>query len=642
MPKKKAKSKKSKQNKKITLVTAGVILALLVLVFIAYFFLEKKYNNKIYYNISIGEQDVAGQSYMAALDILDEKKSSFDNQGLVFTYQDETLTVPTTFIKDEASGISVDILNIDTTQSVDQAYKLGRTGDIKKDLLQKIKLFFTKEKIDLNHTLDEEELKEKLLDYFADFENPAQNAQLSFTTAGEIQVLEESDGESFMWPDVVSQVEANVLDLDNQPIALTLKTDKPELKKDDTQELVDETTELLALAPLTFNHEDDSWNISEETLQTWLMFSAHGVALNEDKTASSLEDIAMNIDQPVKEGKFSLDIKEDESIEVQQFQEGEDGLEVNLEKTVSQINSDWLDDNKNSIDLIVEITKPKATPDNMNELGIKELLGTGTTNFSGSPSNRIHNIKKGAEILSGLLIAPGETFSLVETIGHVDGEHGWLPELVIKENKTIPEYGGGLCQIGTTSFRTTMMAGLDVVERQNHSYAVSYYDYKGKPGVDATIYEPKPDYRFKNDTDNYILWRSRIEGYDIYFEFWGTSDGRQGSFGEPVNYNWKSPPETIINEVDTLDPGVMNCTEKAHTGLTAEFDYIITNADGEENIRTFKSVYKALPAICDRGKENEEKEPEQTDDEIDSSEETEENTNTNTNKKKKKKNKNNN
>jgi vancomycin resistance protein YoaR len=41
---------------------------------------------------------------------------------------------------------------------------------------------------------------------------------------------------------------------------------------------------------------------------------------------------------------------------------------------------------------------------------------------------------------------------LVKTLGEVDAANGYLPELVIKENKTIPEYGGGLCQVGTTVF----------------------------------------------------------------------------------------------------------------------------------------------------------------------------------------------
>ncbi|MBU0670780.1 VanW family protein, partial [Patescibacteria group bacterium] len=218
---------------------------------------------------------------------------------------------------------------------------------------------------------------------------------------------------------------------------------------------------------------------------------------------------------------------------------------------------------------------------------------------------RIFNISKGAEILNGLLIAPDEELSLINALGKIDGDNGWLPELVIKENKTIPEYGGGLCQIGTTTFRMAMNAGMEILERRNHSYVVSYYNYNGKPGVDATIYDPKPDFRFKNDTGNWVLIQTRIEGNDIYFDLWGTSDGREAYFKDPENFDFVSAPPTVEIETDELGPGQRDCSEKAHNGLSAAFDYVIVRPDGEEEITTFTSKYKALPAVCRVGKEEE-------------------------------------
>ena len=96
---------------------------------------------------------------------------------------------------------------------------------------------------------------------------------------------------------------------------------------------------------------------------------------------------------------------------------------------------------------------------------------------------------------------------------------GWLPELVIKGNKTVPELGGGLCQIGTTLFRAILASGLPITERQSHSYRVRYYE---PAGADATIYEPRPDFRFVNDTGNYLLINGYVEGDEVTFEVWGT------------------------------------------------------------------------------------------------------------------------
>src|SRR5690606_16105406 len=109
-------------------------------------------------------------------------------------------------------------------------------------------------------------------------------------------------------------------------------------------------------------------------------------------------------------------------------------------------------------------------------------------------------------------------------LGDVDAANGYLPELVIKDNTTTPEYGGGICQVSTTVFRAAMQSGLDIVNRKNHSYPVAYY---GAPGYDATVYSPAPDFMFRNDMTTPVLLKTSVVGTRVIFEVWGTSDGRQ-------------------------------------------------------------------------------------------------------------------
>ncbi len=161
--------------------------------------------------------------------------------------------------------------------------------------------------------------------------------------------------------------------------------------------------------------------------------------------------------------------------------------------------------------------------DDFAKLQFPNLLTTGTTSFAGSPSNRIHNIIVGTEKFNGVVVMPGETFSFNNYLGQVDAENGYLPELVIKENVTTPEFGGGICQISTTAFRAAVYAGLQVTDRHNHSYPVSYY---GAPGFDATVYEPNPDFKFKNDMKTPILLKTSVIGSKVNFEVRGTADGR--------------------------------------------------------------------------------------------------------------------
>jgi vancomycin resistance protein YoaR len=164
------------------------------------------------------------------------------------------------------------------------------------------------------------------------------------------------------------------------------------------------------------------------------------------------------------------------------------------------------------------------------KLSFPNVIATGTTSFAGSPNNRVHNIIVGTEKFNGVVVLPGETFSFNNYLGAVDAENGYLPELVIKENVTTPEFGGGICQISTTAFRAAMYAGLEVTDRHNHSYPVSYY---GPPGFDATVYEPNPDFKFKNDMKTPVLLTTSVIGTKVTFTVLGTDDGRKVTINGP-------------------------------------------------------------------------------------------------------------
>ncbi len=177
-----------------------------------------------------------------------------------------------------------------------------------------------------------------------------------------------------------------------------------------------------------------------------------------------------------------------------------------------------------------ELLPAKVSRDTIAELGLHTKIAEGKTNFRGSPKNRIFNIHRAIEQYDGVVIPPGEEFSFVDYLGEVDGEHGYLPELVIKHNRTEPEFGGGICQVSTTVFRAALNAGLEITERRNHAYPVQYY----KPyGMDATIYIPRPDLKFKNNTPGSILMLPKIVGTELTFTFYGTSDGRTTTIDGP-------------------------------------------------------------------------------------------------------------
>ncbi len=190
------------------------------------------------------------------------------------------------------------------------------------------------------------------------------------------------------------------------------------------------------------------------------------------------------------------------------------------------------------IDLPTKTTQPNKPLSDTNDLGIVELIGRGESKFNSSPANRRHNIKVGVEKMKGIIIKPGEEFSFNKYLGPVEADQGFLPELVIKADKgTVPELGGGLCQVSSTTFRAAMHAGLPITQRRNHSYAVQYY---APQGTDATIYPGVIDLKFTNDTGNSILiWPYfKNESY-LVFDFYGTYDNREVKLNQPVIYDKK-------------------------------------------------------------------------------------------------------
>jgi len=210
----------------------------------------------------------------------------------------------------------------------------------------------------------------------------------------------------------------------------------------------------------------------------------------------------------------------------------ENGIIVDVEESFSILETalQTAENGKLIVTLVSERLSAKVSAETLDTLGITELVGTATTNFKGSPKNRVYNIERSIQEFDGIVIEPGAVFSFVDYLGEVDGEHGYLPELVIKNNKTEPEFGGGICQVSTTVFRAALQSGLKITERKNHAYPVQYY----KPyGLDATIYIPKPDLQFQNNTPGAILLVPEIEGSLLTFSMFGTRDGRTTTIDGP-------------------------------------------------------------------------------------------------------------
>jgi vancomycin resistance protein YoaR len=246
------------------------------------------------------------------------------------------------------------------------------------------------------------------------------------------------------------------------------------------------------------------------------------------------------------------------------FRQAIQGKRFNIAKSATAI-INALRENKSSVQLTIDTIEPEVTLEKVNDLGIKTLLAKGVSDFHGSTDDRVHNIKTGSSKFNGAIIKPGEEFSFNKILGAVDDTTGYKPELVIKGGHTIPEFGGGLCQVSTTVFRAAILAGLPITERRPHSFPVKYYNPQG---FDATIYPGVSDLKFVNDTGGHILLQTKVEGTKLFVEFYGSGDGRQVSIDGPHQYE-----------------------QKANGAMKAYFVRTITYANGEKKNERFDSDY---------------------------------------------------
>lgn len=580
-----------------------------------YLSFENKYINKIYPGVYIGGISLGEKNLEEAKKIIGAKINLLNQNGIKFYYGDDTITI-FPIVSSLEGDIAYQIINFDTDKTLATAYDFGRSGNFAADLKNKIKALFADEIIAMAATVNENEIKKILKEKFFLSETPAEDAKLTYKIISEseenkiirFEVNSEKIGRTIDYQNGLSQLKIQLTNFNFKPIELASKTAYPQIYKNDCLNIENKALNMLTSAPLILTHKENQWTINNEQLASWLSLKInpefHNETPNKEKkivispnseTANKFleNEVASKVNKKPVEAKFEI-----RDGKVAEFQASQDGAELDAARTLLKIESELTKSTISSstpIELIVNEIKSIVSVGNINDMGIKEIIDTGESNFKGSPKNRRHNIAIGAKTLNGILIKPGEEFSTLKALGTIDGSTGYLPELVIKDNRTIPEFGGGLCQIGTTMFRAALASGLPITARRNHSYRVPYYE---PAGTDATIYNPWPDFKFINDTNDYILIQTRIEGDNLYFDFWGAKDGRIIEQTEPTIYNIVKPGPTKLIETLDLKPGEKKCTERAHSGADTYFDYKVTYANGEAKEKKFNSHYVPWQEVC--------------------------------------------
>ncbi len=581
------------------LLPAIIGLTIGVLVVAAHLLLRSTINGKFPPNTTISNIDVAYKTPDQAEQMLKDAADKYLASPLKISLNDKILeTTP--------QEIGVEILS-NRTVKITKEINANRMS-----IFDWLKFFqIAPQNTDIIVNINLATLRAKLDEEFALSTLAPLSANFYFDENYKLAISEEAPGQTLDEQKLISDLKAAAKALDPKPITLNLSDEAPQITKEILEEQFEETRE-------TLRHEfvlidpiySDDWYISLIDHLDWVTFvEKEVVSFDEFPILKSEKQTAVEIDQNKLNEYIDAEISkwldvEAEDVSIYTDEEGKviiegkggDGLKIqraNLKKAIELAVMHKIKD----IEIPVQKLEPKITVSkDLEELGIIERIGIGHSSYYRSPSNRVHNIKVGASQFEGLLIAPGDVFSFNTSLGRVDGTTGYRKELVIKPEGTIPEYGGGICQVSTTMYRAALFTGLPMVERNEHSYAVSYYSQVLGDGLDATIYLGGADLKFTNDTENHILIQTYTkDDYELFIIFYGTSDGRTIEMEGPYLSGYNSPGPTQYIETDKIPLGSTKQVGNAHTGFKVLWYRYIYFPDKEPIIETISTNYKATP-----------------------------------------------
>ncbi len=175
------------------------------------------------------------------------------------------------------------------------------------------------------------------------------------------------------------------------------------------------------------------------------------------------------------------------------------------------------------LEVEAEVQRPKFSTKDARKLGIKEVVSSFTTYFPHSDYRNV-NLGRAAELVTGTVLKPGETFSLNGTVGERTAENGFTKGYIISNGVYKEDYGGGVSQVATTLFNAMFFAGLEDVEHKPHSFYIDRYPI----GREATVAWGAVDLRFKNDTPYGVLIETWIKPStsgsqgEMHARFWST------------------------------------------------------------------------------------------------------------------------
>lgn len=560
-------------------ILAGLFLAALALGIFAYRY-EAKYKYKVYPHVSVNNIELTGMSLGQAVSRL-KAGLNFPMDGkIIFSQGNKEWS----FTPEELGYTNQPF------EMAQLAYQTGREGTWFEQLQTK---FFANQKgINFNPSAvyDQSVAYAKLQGIANETDQTLVEASISIEGT-EVIAHDGQVGLSLDIPATLEKLQAYFLIQQDATIPLVIREKEPQILH--AGEAAKQAQAILS-KPFTMRHPDpdselEPWVIQPEDLAGLIIIErdtsedSAGFKLGINSTALEhyLTSIKTKFVVPAENARMRFN---ETTRELELVEHAVMGKTLDIETSLDHI-LESIQNNRHEVNLVLKDLPPRVTDTTTAaELGITELVAEETSYFFGSEPARVQNIQVGSATFNGILIAPGEVFSMAKYMTNISLDNGYAEAIIIVGDQSVKGVGGGICQVSTTLFRTVFFGGFPIVERHAHAYRVSYYEQQsnGRPdsnlaGLDASVYVPFVDLKFKNDSEHWILMDTEMGANSLTWKFYSTSDGRTMDWNTTGITNVIEPPEPIYREDPTLP-----------TGTIKQVDWAVNGA----SVSVYRNVYK--------------------------------------------------
>ncbi len=559
---------------------------------IALFAFRALYADKVYPAVIIGDVNVGGLTVDQAVATVEQRAAELEQGSVVFTLNGQTWTPTLAEI-----GASIDI-----ESSIDEAWALGRGDNAVARLGFANDLLRGDQHIPLRITIDREVLHRWFDSVNVDIGQRAEDATL-LVDGTNVTISPERAGT------IVDEDAATGLILRAfttlEPVSAPLPTqiESPRITASDLEGYQAQLAAALD-GPILVTHNGQKWDIPASDLVQFLTVDVAyrdggtQVAMDLDRgaLASYLRDgFAGQVNRAPIDARVAWSTDQGGLIALDH---STDGATLRASAFADEVAASFLGD-QSPVAIPIVVTRPAVDSTNLGALGIDGLLARGDSNFEGGNEDRDKNIYVGTELLNGELIAPGEEFSFNGAIGEITADAGFVEAGVIAAETIGRDVGGGICQVSTTTFRAALLAGMPMTEWWPHSMRLKGYERDGwTAGFDASILQAGSDpalwgdFRFRNDTDGYMLVQAWNDYPRNYVEIYGNDDGRTVEIGDPTYRvpDWEYEDKEVVD--DEKPAGYMEQTQWPTEPMEAIVPRTVTFADGDTSYSEYYSPYQ--------------------------------------------------